>query len=110
MARNKSERRSRAEVAAILRRLERSGKSLRAFGEEHGISANTLAFWTRRERLEGGVDPVAPSAERTTLVALAGGSSEPSRSFKVVFGDVVIRVPRDVSAREWRRLRMAWGS
>lgn len=50
MPRTRAPERSRAEVAAILRRLEWRGKSQWAFGEEHGISANTLAFWGRRER------------------------------------------------------------
>lgn len=110
MPRTRAPERSRAEVTAILRRLERSGKSQRAFSEDEGISASTLAFWVRRERLEGRDEPQDAPLGRTTLVALAGEPVRSSDSFEVELGDVVIRLPRDVSAREWRRLRKAWGS
>lgn len=93
--------RTRAQVRAIVERFHRSGLSQRAFAEQLELSKNTLAFWIARERRES----KQPSG---ALVPISRPEDPTSEPFELEIAGAVIRVPRDVSADEWRALREAW--
>ena len=95
-----SKQHTRAQVRAIIERFHRSGLSQRAFAEQVDLSKNTLAFWIARERRE----PTASSA----LVPISRPQTLVSEFFEFEVAGAVIRVPRDVTAEEWRALREAW--
>ena len=92
--------RSRAQARAIVDRFERSGLSQRAFAEQLGLSKNTLAFWIARERRE--------SSSSGALVPISTPSPQVVDSFELEVDCAVLRVPRDVTADEWRTIREAW--
>ncbi|MGE3164366.1 MAG: hypothetical protein AB7O52_05650 [Planctomycetota bacterium] len=94
---------SRRKATGILEQYRTSGLSQREFADREGVSASTLAYWLRRERLE------RQARGKTALVAVAPVPC--SRSAFVLERDGLrIEVPRDVSAEEWRVLLEAWGS
>jgi len=92
---------TRAQVRTIVQRFQRSGLSQRAFAEQLDLSKNTLAFWIGRERRES----KQPSSALVPISRPEDPSGEP---FELEVAGAVIRVPRDVSADEWRALREAW--
>jgi len=94
---------ARSEIHTILAAYRSGDLSQRAFAAQNGISANTLAFWLRRDRLES--KPVG----ETTLVAVAPSQSLPPDVFilEAVSGGFRVEVPRDATVDEWRRLREA---
>ena len=91
------------EARGILAQFRASGLTQREFAEQQGVSASTLAYWIRRERLEKKLQG------ETTLVAVTEDSDD-TQVFIVTRGDLRIEVPRDASVEEWRRLREAWAS
>jgi len=94
-------RHTRAQVRAIVERFHRSGLSQRAFAEQIALSKNTLAFWIARERRE--------TDTSGALVAISGPQQMlETEFFELEVAGAVIRVPRDVTAEEWRALREAW--
>jgi len=95
-------RHTRAQVRAIVERFHRSGLSQRAFAEQIDLSKNTLAFWIARERREADTSGA--------LVAITGPQTLGAEFFELEVAGAVIRVPRDVTAEEWRTLREAWSA
>lgn len=109
-------------IRKVLRRLDRSGLSLREFGKTVGIPAGTLAFWRheirRRERLrqgsKGGPGPVPALNEGIELipVRLVSSSASPQasgigddRSFELSLpGGGMLRVPGCYSDRVLEKL------
>ena len=101
MGQDKAERRQQAR--GILEQFKASGLSQREFAEREGVSASTLAYWLRRERLEAEIQG------ETALVAVS--SPSPSEAgFVLEIGEVRIELPRDTSVEEWCRLREGWAS
>lgn len=89
--------RGAAYYRGILREQETSGKTLRAFARERGLSPWTLYGWrgklgrSRRRRREG-------HGEEASFVAVdVVGDAQPASEIEVVLSDGVrVRVPRDV--------------
>ena len=100
------DRRKRNEVRGILAQLEASGLSQREFAEREGISASTLAYWIRREKVE---NKLRQDSELVEVVAPAA-SEDNSATFTAIFGEVRIEIPRDATAEEWQLLREVWAS
>jgi transcriptional regulator with XRE-family HTH domain len=95
------ERRQRAR--GILAQFKESGLSQREFAAQEGVSASTLAYWIRRERLEQEI------RGETALVAVSTASPS-AMGFVIEIGEVRIELPRDTTVEEWSRLREAWAS
>ena len=93
-------KRSRAQARALIERFERSGLSQRAFAEQLGLSKNTLAFWIARERRD--------SNSTGALVPISTPSPQVVDFFELEIDSAVLRIPRDVTADEWRTIREAW--
>ena len=96
---------------------ERSGRSVREFAEEKGVSAWSLYGWRSRlgivrgpkrsERRAVRVHDATSDAELVAVDVVGGGSDgvvEAQRLLEVEVGDVRIRVPRGFDAEELGRL------
>ncbi len=83
------------DARAALAALERSGKSVRVFADEHGLDPQRLYLW--RRRLAGG--------ERTTFQEVFVRSSPAAQTFEVVLASgVVLRVPPSFDSDALARL------
>lgn len=69
-------RRNAKEWARLIRELERSGQTPRAFARARGIRPETLTWWRWRLRSEG-KQAAGPKATRVKLVAVTPSASEP---------------------------------
>jgi transposase-like protein len=94
-----------ADARAVLDALERSGKAVRVFAEEHGLDPQRLYLWRRRLATVAEGDTttfreliVRPSA----TTSLRGAESAP---FEIVLASgVVVRVPPSFDAAALGRL------
>ena len=81
---------------ALLTEQEASGRSLRAFAAERGVSQWTLYEWRRKLR---GTRRTRRSAAALVAVDVVGSSRETVDSLEVVLSDgVCVRVPRDTTS------------
>ena len=94
-------KRTRAQARTIVERFHRSGLSQRAFAEQLDLSKNTLAFWIARERRE---------PQSTALVPITAPRAQSESPFELEVDGMLLRVPRNVTAEEWRAIREAWTS
>jgi hypothetical protein len=69
-------RRSAKEWARLIRELERSGQTPRAFARARGIRPETLTWWRWRLRSEAKRSP-GPKSAHVKLVAVRPSASEP---------------------------------
>jgi hypothetical protein len=90
-------RRGAAHYRTLLREQEASGKTVRAFALERGLSPWTLYEW--RGKLGRSRRRSRAAADTTDFVAVdVVGSSQGAADFEVVLTDGVrVRVPRDVA-------------
>ncbi len=108
-------RQARVVVAA----LEASGKSLRRFAREHGVTASRLRRWRRRLRREpapgerSAEDAATPRLDAIELVPVTvreprelprPGLFAPPMTLDVVVGPATVRVPHSFDEQHLRRV------
>jgi transposase len=82
---------SEPEARVVLGVLERSGKSVRAFSEEHGLDPQRLYAW--RRRVAGG-DPITFQEVTIRPGRSAASHDTPAGAFEIALASgTVIRVP-----------------
>jgi transposase-like protein len=94
-------RRTRSEIAALLGRYQRSGKTVRAFAKAEDVGAASLYAWLRREREEGGA-PAVVEVMRTPEMPTTFGVQTPN-GYRV-------EVPASFSEESLQRLLGVLGS
>ena len=93
-SRSQPRRFSAQERERLLEAYERSGKTQRAFAEEHGVAVSTLLSWLSRKRKS----KQAPGWESVSLSLGAAG-------WEVVLpGGTCVRAPAGISVEELARL------
>ena len=80
----------------------RSGLSIQAFAEKHGMSAGAFAYWRRKVARDGVVGPRrgrrAPAQPQFVQVSVAGTATAPTAAvaYEILIGNGrVLRVPAD---------------
>jgi hypothetical protein len=95
------QRRSPAEIHAILRRFRDSGRSRTGFAREHGIAASTFDLWLRKYGAAIAAKEEIDLIAVTFPVAPAPVVVAPTTSYEVIFpSGVRIAVPRGFCAEE----------
>ena len=91
----------------LLRLWQNSGRTVRAFCAEHGVSEASFFAWRRTiaEREQRPAAPPDASAAFVPLRVIATPTPEPARSFEVVLNDDrVVRVPAGFDPASLRQL------
>ena len=109
----------RRQALVVVAALEASGKSLRRFAREHGVTASRLKRWRRRLRSEpapeeqSAEDSPTPRADAIELVPVTvreprelprPGLFAPPMTLDVVVGPVTVRVPQSFDEEHLRRV------
>ena len=87
----RGKRRSQEEIQSILKDLETSGQTIRAFASERGLSLSTLDVWRRKDRQAK--KGATPELRRVEVV----GSFGDSLPFELERDGTVLRIPAAIA-------------